>query len=162
MIPLPSIAAIKLAGFAIAIASAFGAGWSVNGWRIHSQTQAADLARAQAATESERENRATESRRSINVIEAQNAQAQRTRTLQAAADRAHAESDGLRSDIAAARAELSSRPPDACADHASASSGLLDTMAAGIERLAQTGAGIAAKADGHASDTLTLQQAWPK
>lgn len=153
---------IKLAVTAIAIASAFGAGWSVNGWRIHSQTQAADLARAQAATESERENRATESRRSTNVIEAQNAQAQRTHTLQAAADRAHAESDGLRSDIAAARAELSSRPPDACADNDSASSGLLDTMAAGIERLSKRGEQIAREANGHASDSLTLQQAWPK
>lgn len=115
-----------------------------------------------AAAQAERENRATESRRSTNVIEATNAQTQRTRTLQAAADRSRDESDSLRHALAAATADLPSPNPDAGGHNTAARDRLLDAMERGINDLAQAGGAIARSADGHASDTLTLQQAWPK
>ncbi len=155
----PSIKALAVTAV---LATCFGAGWQVNGWRKDSATQAEALARAAQAAQAERENRATEHRRSTNVIEAQNAQARRAQALQAAANSARDESDRLRDDLHAARAELSSRSPDACADNAAAASRLFDAMEAGVTRLSERGAEIARAANGHASDTLTLQQAWPK
>ena len=155
----PSIKALAVTAV---LATCFGAGWSVNGWRIHSQNQAQELQRRTDAAQAELENRATEHRRSTNVIEAQNAQAKRTQTLALAAAAARTESDGLRDDLATARAGLPSPAPDASGNNPSAESRLLDTMAAGIERLSQRGEEIARAANGHASDTLTLQQAWPK
>lgn len=115
-----------------------------------------------AAAQAERENRATESRRSTNVIEAINAQSTRTRTLQAAADRSRDESDSLRHALAAATADLPSPNPNAGGHNTAARDQLLTAMERGINDLAQAGASIARAADGHASDTLTLQQAWPK
>lgn len=162
LIPMPSLAVVKAVGIAAVLAVTFAGGWSVNGWRIHSETQAQELQRRTDATQAERENRRTETLRNTNVIEAQNAQAKRTQTLALAAAAARTESDGLRSDIAAARAELPSRAPDACPDYAAATDGLLDAVAAGVTRLSAVGADIAAKANGHASDAMTLQQAWPK
>lgn len=155
----PSIKALAVTAV---LATCFGAGWQVNGWRKDSATQAEALARAAQAAQAERENRATEHRRSTNVIEAQNAQARRAQALQAAANSARDESDRLRDDLATARAGLPSPAPDASGNNPSAESRLLDTMAAGIERLSQRGEEIARAANGHASDTLTLQQAWPK
>jgi len=154
----PSIKALAVTAV---LATCFGAGWSVNGWRIHSQNQAQELQRRTDAAQAERENRRTETLRNTNVIEAQNAQAKRTQTLALAAAAARTESDGLRSDIAAARAELPSRAPDACPDYRAAANELLGTVEAGAARLSQRGADIAAKADGHASDAKTLTDSWP-
>lgn len=162
MIPIPSAAALKALAVAAVLAATFATGWQVNGWRKDSATQAEALARAAQAAQAERENRATERRRSTIVIEAQNAQARRAQALQAAADNARDESDRLRDDLATARAGLPSPAPDASGNNPSPENRLLDTMAAGIERLSQRGEEIARAANGHASDTVTLQQAWPK
>lgn len=155
----PSIKALAVTAV---LATCFGAGWSVNGWRKDSATQAEALARAAQAAQAERENRATEHRRSTNVIEAQNAQARRAQALQAAANSARDESDRLRDDLATARAELPSRANDACPDYAAAADQLLGAVETGVARLSQRGADIAAKADGHASDYQTLADGWAK
>lgn len=120
------------------------------------------LAQADAVRAAEQELRATESRRQSNVIEAQNAQTQRNRTLQADADRTRSERDGLHNTLAALGRSLPIATADAGSHNACAARELFDALGAGIERLAATGADIARAADGHSSDTLTLQQAWPK
>lgn len=162
MIPLPSLITLKLAGAALAIAAAFASGWSVNGWRIHSATQAQELARSEQAIQDERENRRTESLRQKNVIEAQNAQNKRNQglALDAAANRSAVA--GLSGDLEAVRAELSGRTGDACPDYAAAADQLLGAVETGVARLSQRGADIAAKADGHASDYQTLADGWAK
>ena len=177
MIPMPSISILKALAVAAILASTFGAGWQVNGWRIHSATQAEARERAEQAdqenreraaqsAQAERENRTTESRRSTNVIEAINAQTHRAHILQAAAADSRTAANSLRDELNAARhadhADLPRTNGDASADHASSADRLLDAMEAGVTRLSERGAEIARAANGHASDTLTLQQAWPK
>jgi hypothetical protein len=63
--------------------------------------------------------------------------------------------DGLRGDLAAARADLSRASGDALRKHAA-------TLNAVFGECAATAEGLAGQAQGHASDTLTLEQAWPK
>lgn len=117
-----------------------------------------DKAAATQATQdrdTERENARNASLRQTNVIEAVNAQTKRTQSLAASAAAARTESDGLRDDLAAVRAALPSATPDASRDAAATSGELLNQCARAYQELAS-------KADSHASDTLTLQSAWPK
>lgn len=150
------------AGAALLLALSHTMAYKTGKTAVTAKWQAADLQRMAQAADAERENRATESRRSTNVIDAQNAQAKRTQTLALAAASARTESDGLRSDLAAARSELPSRTTDASTDYANAADQLLGAMEAGAARLSQRGADIAAKADGHASDYQTLADGWAK
>ena len=107
------------------------------------------------AAAQEADNRKLENKRQTNVIEAQNEQTKRTQTLQVAAAGARAESVSLRDTIAAIRAKLPSTPADAASNAASTAANLLGECAAAYQELA-------GRADGHASDTLTLEQAWPQ
>ena len=107
------------------------------------------------AAAQEADNRKLENKRQTNVIEAQNEQTKRTQTLQVAAAGARAESVSLRDTIAAIRAKLPSTPGDAASNAASTAANLLGECAAAYQELA-------GRADGHASDTLTLEQAWPQ
>lgn len=115
----------------------------------------ADRERTALAAEQEAENRKLEAKRQTNVIEAQNAQAKRTQTLQASAAGARSELDRLRDAVASIPADLPSTAGNAGSNPASAAPGLLAECSRAYQELA-------AKADGHFSDALTLQQAWPK
>lgn len=145
----------KIAVLLVAMIAAFAAGvkWEIG--IVAARDLKASAAQQAQAMAQETENRRMESLRAGKVIEAQNAQAKRTQTLQAAAAGARTESAGLRDDIAAIRASLPSTPGDASGNAASTAAGLLAECAAAYQ-------GLAAAADGHYSDTLTLQQAWPK
>ena len=61
--------------------------------------------------------------------------------------------------LTALRSALATATTDHAGDNYAAERELLDVLGAGFADLADKGAGIAAKADGHASDTLTLQSA---
>lgn len=117
---------------------------------------------AAQALAAERENRATESRRQINVTESLNAQTIRARALQAAAARSDSAADSLRNTLAAVTSELPRTPDDASTQHCAADPELLGILEAGIGRLASTGAGLAREAGSHASDSLMYQQGWPR
>ena len=101
------------------------------------------------------ENRKLESKRQSAVIAAQSAAVGRMADLRAGADRAGAERDRLRDAIRATGADLPSRAPDAVRQYATTSGQLLTECSAAY-------ADVASKADGHASDSLMLQQAWPQ
>lgn len=105
--------------------------------------------------ESEHENRKIESRRAQNVSDSLQASSARARALQGDAGAARVELERLRSDNAAARLQLPSSTSAACVTAADTTSQLLDYCAAAL-------ADVAAKADGHANDSLTIQQAWPR
>lgn len=122
---------------------------------VRVQWDAEKLQQQQVAAAQETENRRLESKRQTNVIEAQNASTKRIQGLQVAAAGVRAESDGLRRDLDANTANLSRATPDACRKYAAAVNAVLGD-------LEKAGGGVAEKADGHASDSLTLQQAWPK
>lgn len=71
----------------------------------------------------------------------------------AAAD-ARTERDGLRNDLADARARLPTLSHEACLVRAAALDAVLDQCAGAVESLA-------GKADRHANDAMTLHEAWP-
>ena len=122
---------------------------------VRADWDAEKLQLQQVAALQEAENRKLEAKRQTNVIEAKNAQAKRTQVLQASAAGARSELDRLRDAVASIPASLPSNPGDAIGHPASAAPGLLADCSRAYQELA-------AKADGHLSDTLTLQQAWPK
>ena len=151
-----------LASVAVSLAIGFGGGWATNGWRLGAEIS--QLQAQQAINLSNGLKTALD--QTIKFQKAKDEALKKAESRAAAnaasASAARTESDGLRDDLATARAGLPSPAPDASGNNPSAESRLLDTMAAGIERLSQRGEEIARAANGHASDTLTLQQAWPK
>lgn len=122
---------------------------------VQAQWDAAKLVQAEAAQKAEAANRATESRLKTQVIEAQNENQNRIKKLQLAATAARTESDGLRDDLAAVRSQLPSLAADAVRQYAATATDVLNDCQRNYQELA-------AKADGHASDALMYQQAWPK
>lgn len=70
-------------------------------------------------------------------------------------DRLRADVDGLRDELTASRLQLPDASCPSVRDHAAALNNVFGQCAAAIE-------GLAGKADGHASDSLMLQEAWPR
>ena len=106
---------------------------------------------------------------SMAMIKARQAEASHTETLnqallnestratqnRIAADRARAERDGLRNQIASARSAIPHAAEAAIRAYAAAATDVFDQCTARY-------IDVAAAADGHASDALMLQQAWPQ
>lgn len=122
---------------------------------IQAKWDAAKIVQMEAARAAEATNRATESRLKTQVIEAQNANQDRINKISADAAAARTQSDGLRRDIAAVRSVLPSLAADAVRQYAATATDVLGECA---DRYTD----MAAKAQGHASDSLMYQQAWPK
>lgn len=114
-----------------------------------------DAVKMAASRAAEQENRRMESLRSAKVIEAQNAQAKRTQSLQASAGAARSELDSLRNSVAAIAADVPRDPGAPGGNTASTAAGLLLECGRAYQELA-------AAADGHYSDAVTLRQAWPR
>jgi len=72
-----------------------------------------------------------------------------------AAAQLRAERDGLRNDLATTRVHLRDAPVAAVRQYAAAAADI-------FEQCAGRYSDLASEADGHASDSLKLQQAWPK
>lgn len=71
------------------------------------------------------------------------------------ADRLAAERDGLRNDLGATRAKLSTAPVEAVRLYAATATDVFEQCTARYSAVAQA-------ADGHASDALKLLEAWPR
>lgn len=69
---------------------------------------------------------------------------------------------GLRGDFADLPGRITAATQPALAEYATACTAVFETMAAAGGRLAERGADIAAKAEGHAADVQLMQGAWPK
>ena len=142
-----------LAQMVIAISllvAGFGAGVK---WHA-GQDAIKENARLELVREQARASRALEQQQSKQVIGAINAARKRETVARSAAADARSELERLRDDLAAIRPNLSSDSLDACRKRA-------DTLAAVFGECSATLEGMAGKADRHASDTLTLEQAWP-
>lgn len=109
-----------------------------------------ELVRIQAAA-----HRVDERRQSTQVIGALNAATKRTQAAQVAAAAAGDAAGRLRDDIADLQRRLPSATLDACRRDAAALGTVFSACTAEYGALARD-------AQGHADDTLTLQQAWPK
>ena len=114
------------------------------------ENQRLEQVRIQAAA-----HRAQERRQSEQTIGALNAQAKRTQAAQVAAAAANDASGRLRDDVADLQRRLPSATLDACRRDAAALGTVFNACRAEYEAMGRD-------AQGHADDTLTLQQAWPK
>jgi hypothetical protein len=143
----------------LAALATFGVGYWKGGTAgksaIQAEWDAEKLAQLKLAQEAERENRNIESARARHVTDAQNAATVRGQALQADAGRARAQSDSLRGELAATRLQLPGLTREAVNRYADAASVVFDECQRSYQDLA-------GKTDGHASDALMLDQAWPK
>lgn len=146
----------------LVIAAAFGAGY----WKGDKSGQAKvqGLWAAEKATqltqarERDAENRQIEQRRQSLVMEANNAARKRETVLRGSATAARSELDGLRDDLNTARTARGDLPGNSC----QAERFRISTLETVFGQCAGRLAGMAQAADGHASDSLMLQEAWPK
>ena len=129
--------------------AAFGIKWHA-GQDAIAENQRLEQVRIQAAA-----HRADERRQSTQVIGALNAATKRTQAAQAAATAAGDVAGQLRDDVADLQRRLPSASLDACRRDATALGAVFAACTAEYGALARD-------AQGHADDTLTLQQAWPK
>lgn len=140
----------------IVVAIALVAGGAAAGIKWHAgqdaiaENQRLEQVRIQAAA-----HRADERRQSTQVIGALNAQTKRTQAAQAAAAAAGDAAGRLRDDIADLQRRLPSATLDACRRDATALGTVLSACRAEYEAMGR-------HAQGHADDTLTLQEAWPR
>lgn len=139
------------AGAAVLAVAGFGAGVSVERGREAQR----EVERREVARRFEAENRRLERQQSAAITGAVNESRKREAAARAVAAGARGELDGLRGDLATYRSRLSTATDGACREHAS-------TAAALFEQCARAYQGMAEAADGHASDALMLQEAWPR
>lgn len=155
MIPAPYRALAAGVAVLLAMGVAGAAGWAANGWRLDAAhradiaqrdaqlTAAKDLARLREQDWTTQRNQALENANSRDQI---------IRTLAAGSAGA---SLGLRDTLAA----ISRSVPDASVEALRHST---TTLAAVLQNCQSEYRELAEKADRHASDSLTLEQAWPK
>ena len=140
---------IAIAAGIFVAGAAFGIKWHA-GQDAIAENQRLEQVRIQAAA-----HRAQERRQSEQTIGALNAQAKRTQAAQVAAAAANDASGRLRDDVADLQRRLPSATLDACRRDAAALGTVFNACRAEYEAMGRD-------AQGHADDTLTLQQAWPK
>lgn len=153
--------------YVLLMAMAFGSGWFVNGWRLDARITKIELAHS-----------TKENQKAQQVIDDMagfqkgfnNALADFQRTQQG---NAQAQQDlgrvlldlrgtaaGLRVDFAGLPARIERASRASLAEYASACSSVFEAVAAGGGRLAEIGAGISSKAEGHAADAGMTQESW--
>ena len=150
MFGLSTLAIQAIAAAALAV-GAFGAGvrWS-NGQHAIAEVARQETVRIQAAA-----HRATERQQATQVQEATNAARKREILARAAADAAAGAAGRLRDDLADLQRRLPSASLDACREHAA-------TIGAVFNACVAEYGSVARDADAHASDAMTLEQAWPR
>lgn len=144
-----------LATFLLGAAMAATGAWKVQSWRygeqIASMKQEASEATTKAVKAAMEKTQVDQKRKDDALIEAN----KRAQYNAAAADSARRAAVSLRDELAAARASLSSATVDAARNYAAT---LSDVFGQCVDEYR----GLAEKATGHASDSLTYQNAWPK
>ena len=141
--------------YIIAAAMAFGAGWSINGWRLAVEISHLQQAQAESISKGVSDALTATNAMQQRAASATRAADERNRSLSAGAANARAESERLRADLSKARADIASATR-ASLDNYTAALGL---VFAECTRAYQE---LAVSADGHASDVLTLKMSWPK
>jgi len=154
---------------AIAAAVVAGIIFAYTNWRdsLIAEGDAQGAARVQAKWDKDKIERAAETLKAVaqaraqeqahtqKVQEALNAANTRAQKAQAAAAAARRTADSLRDDLNTARTDLPSASCSSIREYTATLNGIFGECTREVERLA-------AAAQGHASDALTLQQAWPR
>lgn len=139
-----------LAAIVSAALSGWGV-WQVQDWRYGNK----EAERISQVLEDNRLNRVTEQKQAKTVIGAINEARKREATARDDAAGAQSERDKLRNDLDKLKSSLPGLTPDACRERAATVTELFD-------RCTNAYQGLAGKAQRHADDTLTLEQAWPR
>ena len=139
-------------GLVIALIGCFEWAQSSAERRGYTQAQTEYTKRALQASEAARKR---ENELHNKLQEAENEFKQREVALNAAADSARAERDGLRDELAAIGDRLSRASADALRQYARTANSVLSECIDRYSKLAQ-------KADGHAADALMLSRSWPR
>lgn len=147
--------AYRVAGFVLLVAALFLSGVSVGRDQIQIKWDRAVSKQLEKSIRADAENRKKEQSMQQKLNEAQNAATERETKLRADYAAAHAAAVGLRDTVAALRGGLSATPIEACRSTADAALAVFGECSAEVGRLAEA-------ADGHASDVVTLREAWPE
>ena len=152
----------------LALAFSFAAGWLVNGW--HADARIAKLELSQTSAELKQTRQAAQdliktqqgfSDALSKFQQTQQTNAQSQQDLGKLLLDLRSTTVGLRSDFAGMPARIERASRSSLAEYASTCSAVFEAMAAGGQRLAEAGAGIASKAEGHAADAGLISEAWP-
>lgn len=155
MIPLPSALYLYVA-VAIASAAAGGvAAYKVQAWRYTGQIATIKAAQIEAVNAATREARATESRR---FLEVQNAQANATKRATAARNDAAAAG----TELARLRDAIAARPVCLPGDTAGSGPERTDTAGVVLAECGQALTDLAATADRLHADRMMLLESWPR
>ncbi len=156
---------IKLIALAIALASLLaGCRFAVEHFKdqgraeVQAQWNVDKLARAAALKKITNQLRETEQAYAVQLSKAQNEFTEKTRQINADADRARATANSLRNDLTAARARLSGTSPAACA----AVTHYASTLTNVFEQCTERYRAVAESADRHAADAKMIWSAWPR
>jgi hypothetical protein len=139
---------------AVAVA-AFVGGFTTNGWRLNSKIDsmvAQHTLAVQSATEKAMQETARLQKEKDDAIAKAQVQIQANAAAAAAARR---ERDGLRDDLAASRVAIANASIGSLREHTSTLTTVFEQCAGQLEEMARI-------ADGHATDTVMLLNAWPK
>lgn len=155
------------AGFLLVLA--FAAGWFVNGWRADARIAKLELAQASAELQQTQQAVADMARFQKGFNDAL-ANFQRTQQSNAQAQQdlgrqmldLRSTTAGLRGDFAGMPARIERASRSSLAEYASTCSAVFEAMAAGGGRLAEAGAGVSSKAEGHAADARLMQESASK
>ena len=147
----------------------FAAGWSVNGWRA--DVRIAQLKLSQTSQELHQTQQAAQNfiktqqgfaNALSNFQQIQQANSQSQADLGKLLLDLRSTTAGLRGDFAGLPARIERASHSSLAEYASTCTAVFEAMAAGGQRLAERGADIAAKAEGHAADARLISESWPK
>lgn len=151
---------------AVLLATAFAAGWLVNGWRADARIAKFKL--AQSANELHMAQQAVSAMTSFQKgFNDALSDFQRTQQGNALAQQdlgrllldLRSTTSGLRGDFAGLPSRIEHASRDALSEYASACSAVFEAMAAGGSRLAEAGGELARKAEGHAADVKMMTSA---
>ncbi|BDR10666.1 hypothetical protein CTR2_R40040 [Comamonas thiooxydans] len=145
--------------FGLLLVFAFAMGWLVSGWRAGEKIARIELAQSskelQQTQQTIKQLDKTQkdfSNALSNFQKTQQVNAQSQADLGKLLLDLRSTTAGLRSDFANLPARIERASGHALAEYAATCSAVFEEMAAGGQRLSEAGAGISAKADGHAAD----------
>ena len=154
-----AIAAAVVAGIILAYTawrdSLIAQGDAQGAARVQAQWDQDKIERAAETLKAVAQARAQEQAHAQKVQEALNAANTRAQKAQAAAAAARRTADSLRDDLNTASTDLPSASCSSIREYTATLNGIFGECTREVERLA-------AAAQGHASDALTLQEAWPE
>ncbi len=160
---------LKLIWAAVLAALLFGAGWVSNGWRLSGQIEAIKHGQTQAQLNNVKavaNDLADTHGRFVDALQQFQSTQQANQLAQQDLGRVLLDlrgvTSGLRGDFAGLPGRIERASQATLGQYASTCTAVFEAMAAGGARLAEAGAGVAAKADGHAADVRLMQDAWPK